>query len=65
MDKLTPPVMPGDEISVRIEALGSKGDGIAKIDKFIIFVKGAQPDKTYDVKVDKVFDKFAFASIKE
>ena len=35
------PVAVGDEIEVKIEAIASKGDGIAKKDGFVIFIKGA------------------------
>ena len=36
------PVNTGDEIEVKIEAVASKGDGIAKKDGFVIFIKGAK-----------------------
>ncbi|MFH0868366.1 MAG: TRAM domain-containing protein, partial [Candidatus Woesearchaeota archaeon] len=32
------PVKVGDEIDVKIEAVGEKGDGIAKKDGFVLFV---------------------------
>jgi predicted RNA-binding protein with TRAM domain len=37
-----PPVQVGDVRSVRIEALGSSGDGIAKINGFVVFVPGVK-----------------------
>ena len=36
------PVKVGDEVEVKIEGTASKGDGIAKKDGFVIFVKGAR-----------------------
>jgi len=38
----TPPVNVGDEIDVRIEAVGEKGDGVAKKDGFVLFVHNIQ-----------------------
>jgi 23S rRNA (uridine2552-2'-O)-methyltransferase len=62
-DNLTPPINIGDEIDVKIEAVGVKGDGIAKMDNFVVFVKGAELNNTYKVKVAKVFKSYAFAEI--
>lgn len=47
-----------------VMAVGTKGDGIVKTGVgFIIFVKGAKKGETLDIKIDKVFEKYAFASI--
>lgn len=35
------PVSVGDRLKVKIESQGGQGDGIAKVDGFIVFVKGA------------------------
>jgi len=64
-ENLVPPVKVGDELKIKVEAIGSKGDGIAKIDKFILFVKKAELGKEYDVKVEKVFNNYAFSNIKQ
>lgn len=53
------PVKIGDEVSVTIEAIAAKGDGIAKIDGFVIFVKGVQQGQTLKVKVTEVRNRFA------
>ena len=34
----TAPVNVGDELDVKIEAVGEKGDGIAKKDGFVLFI---------------------------
>ncbi|MBI2129647.1 TRAM domain-containing protein, partial [Candidatus Woesearchaeota archaeon] len=34
------PVKVGDELDVKIEAVGEKGDGIAKKNGFVLFVPG-------------------------
>jgi len=59
------PVDEGDIVEVEIDDLGSKGDGIARIDGFVIFVPGGEVGETYDVEVTSVGRKFAFAEIDE
>ena len=57
------PIKVGDEIEVKIEAVGAKGDGIAKIKGFVIFVPGAKEGESIKVKVTKVFRKMGFAEV--
>lgn len=45
------PVAVGDVLDVTIESMGSRGDGIAKKDGFVIFVKGASQGQTVKVKI--------------
>jgi len=59
------PVDEGDIVEVEIDDLGSKGDGVARIDGFVIFVPGGEVGETYDVEVTSVGRKFAFAEINE
>lgn len=59
------PVDEGDVVEVEIDDLGSKGDGIARIDGFVIFVPGGEVGESYDVEVTSVGRKFAFAEIQE
>ena len=59
------PVDEGDVVELEIEDLGSKGDGIARINGFIIFVPGGEIDETYDVEITSVGHKFAFGEIQE
>ncbi len=48
------PVKVGDELEVSIEAVASKGDGIAKKDGFVIFVPGAKSGENIKVRVTNV-----------
>lgn len=57
------PVKEGDELKLMIEAMGSKGDGIAKLDGYTIFVPEAKLNETVNVRVYRTFQKFAFAEI--
>jgi len=59
------PVDEGDVVELEIEDLGSKGDGIARIDGFVIFVPGGEVDETYEVEITSVGRKFAFGEIQE
>ncbi|MCB9358647.1 TRAM domain-containing protein [Candidatus Woesearchaeota archaeon] len=59
----TPPVNVGDELDVQIEAVGEKGDGIAKKEGFVIFVPNTQQGQTVRVKVNKVLRKVAFGEV--
>ena len=55
------PVSPGDKLSVKIESQGGHGDGIANIDGFIIFVKGAKKGESCTVKINDVKRTYAIA----
>lgn len=57
------PVKVGEELEVKIEAVGEKGDGIAKKDGFVLFVPGAKEGDTVRIRVTKVLRKVGFAEI--
>ncbi len=57
------PIKVGEELDVKIEAVGAKGDGIAKVKGFVIFVAGAKEGENVRVKISKVFRKVGFAEI--
>lgn len=57
----TPPVNVGDEVDVTIEAVGEKGDGVAKVNGFVLFVPGVKEGERIRVKVTKVLRKVGFA----
>lgn len=58
-----PPVSEGEELDVNIEAVGEKGDGIAKKEGFVIFVPNTQPGQNVKVKITKVLRKVAFGDV--
>ncbi len=60
---LPKPVKVGDEVDVKIEALASKGDGIARKDGFVIFVKGTKEGDTVKVRVTEVKARFAVGEV--
>lgn len=57
------PVKVGDELDVKIEAVGEKGDGIAKKDGFVLFVPGVKQGDQVKVRVTKVLRKVGFAEV--
>jgi len=63
--RITGPVRPGDILEVRIDSLGSSGDGVAMVDGFAIIVKGAALGEELKIKIGAVKPNFAFASIVE
>jgi len=64
-DGFDKPVSEGDIVEVEIDDLGSKGDGIARVEGFVVFVPGAEVGETYDVEITSVGNKFAFAELTE
>jgi translation initiation factor 2 subunit 2 len=55
----------GESYELRIESVGNKGDGIAKIDKYLIFVPGAVKGEIVKAKIKKISGTLAFAEIVE
>lgn len=60
---LPKPVKVGDEVEVEVEAVASKGDGIAKKDGFVIFIKGAQKGQKVKVRITDVKPRYATGEI--
>ncbi len=52
----------GKVYEVKVETTGKKGDGIARVDKFTIFVNGARPGDIVKARINKVDGTRAFAS---
>ena len=57
------PVKVGDEFTVTIEAVGEKGDGIAKKDGFVLFVPNTKQGDTVKIRVTRVLRKVGFAEV--
>jgi len=57
------PVNEGDELDVRIEAVGEKGDGIAKIKGFVLFVPNTKEGDEVRVRITNVLRKVGFAEV--
>ena len=59
------PVNEGEEYDVKIEDMGRDGDGIAKVEGFIVFVSGAKKGEEVKIKINSVRRNFAFAEVVE
>ncbi len=59
------PVKEGEEYAVEIEAVGGKGDGIAKVKGFVLFVAGAKKGDNVKVRITKVLQNVGFAEVVE
>jgi predicted RNA-binding protein with TRAM domain len=51
----------GDVLKVQIVDMGKQGDGIARVQGLIVFVKGAKVGEELDVKIARVSRNAAFA----
>ena len=59
------PVEEGETYDVTIQDIARQGDGIARIEGFVIFVPSTKVGDEVQIKVDKALPKFAFASVVE
>lgn len=61
--RMASPVNVGDELDVKIEAVGEKGDGIAKKNGFVLFVPGTKEGDEVKIKVTRVLRRVGFAEV--
>ena len=59
------PVEVGKEYDVTISDVSRRGDGIAKIDGFVIFVAGAKQGQQVRIKVTQVSNRYASGQLVE
>ncbi len=59
------PVSAGGVHDVTIEGLAREGDGIARIQGFVIFVPGTKVGDKVKIKIERVMRKFAIAALAE
>ena len=57
------PVQVGEEADVKIESVGEKGDGVAKVKGFVIFVPNTNTGDEVRVKITKVFKNLGFGEV--
>lgn len=55
------PIKVGEEYDVEINEVGSKGDGIARIKNFVVFVANSKKGEKIKVKITDVRNRFAIA----
>jgi predicted RNA-binding protein with TRAM domain len=59
------PVEVGKEYNVSISDTSRRGEGIAKIDGFVVFVPGTKQGQNVRIKVTQVSQRFASAQVVE
>ncbi len=57
------PVQEGGEYEVWIESVGEKGDGIAKVKGFVLFIANTKKGDYVKVRVTKVLQNVGFAEV--
>ncbi len=57
------PVEEGQELTLTIDALGRHGDGIARLNNFVIFVPGAKAGEQVKIRITTVRGSFATGEI--
>ena len=57
----TAPIQEVEEYEVKIEDVGKEGDGITRIEGFVVFVPDTKVGEELKVKVTSVRRRFAFA----
>jgi predicted RNA-binding protein with TRAM domain len=56
---LPKPIKVGEEYDVEINEVGSKGDGIARIKNFVVFVSNTKKGEKAHIKIKEVRNRFA------
>ena len=62
-DSSPKPVEMGKEYEVEIAEISKRGDGIARVQGFVIFVGGAKAGQKTKIRIASVGDRFAKAEI--
>ncbi len=57
------PVEEGKEYEVEVAEMSHQGDGIARVQGFVIFVKGGQKGQKVKIKITRVGQRFAIGEI--
>lgn len=60
-DNTPKPVKVGEEYDVEVSEVGSRGDGIARVNNFVVFINGAKQGEKAKVKITEVRNRFAIA----
>lgn len=55
------PIHEGENHQVKIESVGREGDGIARINGFVVFIPNTQVGDELTIRITKVANRVAFA----
>ncbi len=62
---VSPPVEEGETYEVKIEDIGKEGDGVAKIDNFVIFVPETDVGDEVEIEITRVLRTLAFGEVSD
>jgi len=65
MNENEAPINAGEVHEVKVLSVGEKGDGITKVNGFVVFVPGTKKGDYVKIKITKVMSKFGFAEVVE
>jgi len=65
MNENEAPIKAGEVHEVKILSVGEKGDGITKVNGFVVFVPETKKGDFVKIKITKVMTKFGFAQVLE
>jgi predicted RNA-binding protein with TRAM domain len=57
------PVEEGEIYDVTIQDIARQGDGIARIESFVIFVPGTKVGDEVRIKIERILPKYGFGSL--
>jgi predicted RNA-binding protein with TRAM domain len=64
-ERASVPIEEGETYDVTIQDIARQGDGIARIEGFVVFVPNTRVGDEVQIKVERVLPKFAFATVVE
>ena len=64
-ESISVPVEEGETYDVTIQDIARQGDGIARIEGFVVFVPNTSVGDEVQIKVGRVLPKFSFATVVE
>ena len=59
------PINVGDTYDVKIEEVGREGDGIARVEGFVVFVPNTKKGDSVKIRITKVSRRVGFAEVAE
>lgn len=57
------PVKIGDIINVEIKEVSRRGDGVARVSNFVVFVPGTKPGDRVNVRIERVGSTYAVGKV--
>ncbi|GEM_PF-596309 len=62
---VSPPVQEGEKYKVKIEDIGKEGDGVAKVENFVVFVPDTDVGDKVEIEITRVLRTLAFGEVVE